>query len=65
MKCVICGKEIENPYGFTVVGCNPDPVKNHGRCCTDCNWKYVIPMRVLQSGIADAELRAKHLEKER
>ena len=45
MKCVICGKEISNPYGFTLVGNNPYPVSDHGRCCDDCNMQRVIPAR--------------------
>lgn len=38
--CCICGKEFNN-YGN-----NPYPVKNEGRCCDECNMKYVIPARV-------------------
>ena len=38
--CVICGKEF---YGY---GNNPEPVKDHGYCCDECNDKYVIPARI-------------------
>jgi DNA-directed RNA polymerase subunit RPC12/RpoP len=40
MKCVICNKEFEG-YGN-----NPEPVKNKGRCCDECNAKFVIPARL-------------------
>lgn len=39
MKCVICGKEIQG-YGNNAI-----PLKK-GRCCDDCNIKYVIPKRI-------------------
>ena len=38
-KCSICGKEIKG-YGH-----NADPV-NAGRCCSECNTLYVIPLRI-------------------
>lgn len=38
--CCICGKEFE---GF---GNNPEPVKNEGKCCDECNEKIVIPARI-------------------
>ena len=38
-KCCICGKEF---YGY---GNNPEPIQSEGRCCDDCNEKYVIPAR--------------------
>ena len=41
MECCICGKEIP---GF---GNNPWPVKREGSCCDECNWEFVIPMRLL------------------
>lgn len=37
--CCICGKEF---YGY---GNNPEPYMSNGRCCDDCNEKYVIPSR--------------------
>lgn len=30
------------------MGHNPDPVLSEGRCCGDCNRRYVIPMRMLE-----------------
>lgn len=33
--CVICGKKFE---GW---GNNPAPVKDHGRCCDECNWTVI------------------------
>lgn len=38
--CCICGEKF---IGF---GNNPYPVKKEGRCCDECNWKYVIPARI-------------------
>ena len=47
MKCCICGKEIEiEPTGWAE-GHNALPVKD-GRCCSDCNYKIVIPARLDQ-----------------
>lgn len=40
IKCIICGNEITNQ------GNNPFPVVDYGRCCDNCNLKYVIPARV-------------------
>ena len=40
MKCSICDKE-EKGYGN-----NAYPI-NSGRCCDECNWKVVIPRRML------------------
>ena len=37
--CCICGKHFEG-YGN-----NPWPVKEEGRCCDDCNWEFVVPLR--------------------
>lgn len=39
-KCCICGGIFE---GF---GNNPSPYKNEGRCCDDCNLRFVIPCRI-------------------
>ena len=41
-KCCICG---ENYKGY---GNNPDPVKEEGRCCDNCNW-IVIKERIKQA----------------
>ena len=38
--CCICGKE------FIGYGNNPSPVKEQGKCCNECNDKYVIPKRL-------------------
>lgn len=42
-KCCICGNPIDNEFGN-----NPYPVKENGRCCDKCNYKYVIPARMLE-----------------
>ena len=39
-KCVICNYAVEG-YGH-----NPDPFAKEGRCCSECNWMYVIPARI-------------------
>lgn len=41
MKCCICGKTIDDKWGN-----NPYPVKEEGRCCSECNWNVVIPARL-------------------
>ena len=41
-KCCICGKQL------TGMGNNPFPVKTSGRCCDNCNIKFVIPERIKQ-----------------
>jgi len=56
MKCCICGKEIKgygnNPDGAAWL--NPDgsverPKFSEGeRCCDECNWKFVIPGRLVK-----------------
>lgn len=38
-KCSICGKNYDG-YGN-----NAQPV-NNGRCCDECNFKVVIPIRI-------------------
>ena len=43
-KCVICEKTIKEQYGN-----NPAPVKARGKCCDPCNWKVVIPTRMVYS----------------
>jgi len=40
MRCVICGKKIEDGRGN-----NPYPVKKEGQCCNDCNAMYVVKAR--------------------
>lgn len=39
-RCCICGKKFEG-YGN-----NPEPLMEHGECCDECNWMYVIPKRI-------------------
>ena len=45
MKCCICGKEIEDAFGWKE-GHNPWPAKEEGRCCTKCNDLIVVPLRM-------------------
>ena len=44
MKCDICQKEI------TGYDCNAWPL-SEGRCCQECDDKYVVPLRVFLSGV--------------
>lgn len=39
-KCCIC-KNIYEGYGH-----NPYPYKDNGRCCDECNFRYVIRERL-------------------
>ena len=39
-RCVICFEY------FTGWGNNPDPVKNYGDCCNNCNTNVVLPARL-------------------
>lgn len=41
-KCVICHRN------FTGFGNNPQPVKEDGRACDNCNVHVVIPARIEQ-----------------
>lgn len=41
MKCVFCGKSIEDLHGN-----NPDPLSKEGRCCDECNTTRVVPERL-------------------
>lgn len=57
MVCCICGKVIENEYDAN----NPYPVRPYsyigdtvGRCCGDCNQKYVMTFRLLNLGEGEA-----------
>lgn len=45
MKCSICGGPIEREFTGWAGGHNAAPV-NDGRCCSDCNWTIVIPVRL-------------------
>jgi DNA-directed RNA polymerase subunit RPC12/RpoP len=51
--CVLCGGRFE---GW---GNNPAPITNRGRCCDECNWRIVIPIRLLLSQLYEhrGELR--------
>jgi hypothetical protein len=42
LTCVICGKPIDDPYGF-----NAAPVAE-GRCCLTCDKTVVLPERLYQ-----------------
>jgi len=44
MKCCLCGNEIEI-FGGWDQGNNAQPLKD-GRCCNECNWTKVIPVRM-------------------
>lgn len=44
LSCSICSKPILPEYGWSG-GHNAQPV-NDGRCCSDCNTKVVVPMRI-------------------
>ena len=57
MICCICGKTIENEYDAN----NPYPVRPYtsigdkvGRCCGECNQKYVLTFRMLNLGEGEA-----------
>lgn len=44
-KCCFCGKEIEFPWwenNPSPANTNPDAV-----CCNECNWRIVVPSRVI------------------
>ena len=43
-KCCICGKDC---VGF---GNNPEPIKDKGLCCDECNRTKVIPARLNRIG---------------
>ena len=40
-KCCICGKLCVGD------GHNPFPIKEEGRCCSECHYKKVVPQRIL------------------
>lgn len=40
-KCCLCGKRVKS------VDNNPWPLKTRGRCCTECDRKYVTPTRII------------------
>lgn len=45
--CTICERPIEEDPPGWAYGHNAQPV-NAGRCCSDCNYMFVIPARVQQ-----------------
>jgi hypothetical protein len=45
MKCCICDKIIP-VVGSWAGGNNAEPVVKDGRCCNECNAKFVIPARL-------------------
>lgn len=47
--CCICKKD------FKGYGCNPNPIKDKGQCCDDCDNNVVTPARILEA----------HMSKER
>lgn len=48
--CSICG------YRYVGFGHNAQPV-NDGRCCSDCNWMYVVPKRMALTFKASTPIR--------
>ena len=42
-KCVFCNKD------KTGYGNNPSPIIQNGRCCNDCDERFVIPIRILEA----------------
>ena len=38
--CCLCSKNCEG------LGNNPQPVKEEGRCCDECNQSVVLPARI-------------------
>ncbi len=41
-KCCLCGKKVKDRETN-----NPDPIMANGRCCSDCNRHFVIPLRMM------------------
>ena len=56
--CTICGKTCENEWGN-----NPDPFlrKSGARCCNECNERFVIPARLLQTKLSPANFELARL----
>jgi DNA-directed RNA polymerase subunit RPC12/RpoP len=57
--CVLCGGRFE---GW---GNNPAPITNRGRCCDNCNWKIVIPIRLLLSQLYEHREKLRELLEKR
>ena len=49
--CSICENKIKDKYGH-----NAQPI-NDGICCEDCNYKKVIPIRMLQMSMGHSARR--------
>ena len=66
IDCVICKQPIpSDPDGWNG-GHNPQPVRDKGRCCGECNDTIVLPKRLSDAGInADADLIAAALKQGR
>ena len=47
LKCCICDQEIKPNAAGWAHGNNPEPVRNWGRCCDDCDNRVVIPARIV------------------
>ena len=47
MICSICKEEIKTTWYGWSDGNNAEPI-NTGRCCDDCDQKYVYPARIKQ-----------------
>ena len=43
MRCCICKQR------FRGRGHNPEPVATKGKCCDDCNYKFVMPVRLFRA----------------
>ena len=41
-QCIICNEE------FVGYGHNPAPIREEGRACDDCNFRFVVRARILE-----------------
>ncbi len=48
--CCLCGKHSEGWGDKKQFGNNPQPLKDDGECCDECNNTKVIPERLKQAG---------------
>lgn len=48
MKCVFCGKEINQTTDYWGSSCQPIYEDEKMRCCADCNLSIVIPARIIK-----------------
>ena len=45
--CCLCGGPVEPWHEDSkCFGHNPAPLSEEGKCCTDCNYAFVLPARV-------------------